>query len=444
VIKSQPFLADASGRFASDQNLYENNSTGPGTPLRQAEGAESKPNVVLDQLEWLLQQAGYVKGEDYTRAALEKPTPMADLFPQFSGNAQDRNDPPFDPTEVRQYTEYTFCTPWVTEVYWYHPNYLGSVDLVTDLSGHAHQFFMYTAWGEPMFERSSFAGGFDSPFKFNGKELDKETGFGYYGARYYQNRLSTWLSVDPMASERSWLTPYNFVQNNPITRIDPTGMLDTKYVDEFGNPLLETKDGSDDVVTVSKERIEEFKFYGESYNNDGMKPLYDSKGWNDNMKADLLGFQTTNEMNVFLNQFTSQWSRQNAIEFLQDPSAWNAMGMSFSEALSQWTDPERLVMAASIYVGGATMGGRSAAGRATPKATPKFKAPSNPAQLPLTEIPKGMNIRIMRPTKQYPNGYWRLEKPMPQGGAQGINPATMKPGAQHETHIPLPKGYWNK
>ncbi len=35
-----------------------------------------------------------------------------------------------------------------------------------------------------------------------------------------------WYSVDQMAHEREWLTPYNFVQNNPINRIDPKGELD--------------------------------------------------------------------------------------------------------------------------------------------------------------------------------------------------------------------------
>ncbi|MCK9236433.1 MAG: hypothetical protein M0P09_09005 [Acholeplasmataceae bacterium] len=40
--------------------------------------------------------------------------------------------------------------------------------------------------------------------------------------------------MDPMAHERSWVSPYNFVQNNPINRIDPAGMLDDWVEDKKG------------------------------------------------------------------------------------------------------------------------------------------------------------------------------------------------------------------
>ena len=34
-----------------------------------------------------------------------------------------------------------------------------------------------------------------------GKEKDSETGYYYFGARYYNSDLSLWLSVDPMADK---------------------------------------------------------------------------------------------------------------------------------------------------------------------------------------------------------------------------------------------------
>ena len=57
---------------------------------------------------------------------------------------------------------------------------------------------------------------------FNGKELDTETGLYYYGARYYDPRVSLWLNVDPLAEKT--MTPYAYTNNNPIMLVDPTGM----------------------------------------------------------------------------------------------------------------------------------------------------------------------------------------------------------------------------
>ena len=75
-----------------------------------------------------------------------------------------------------------------------------------------------------------------------------------------------------------------------------------------------------------------------------------------------------------------------------------------------------------------------------PKPTPNFKTPTNLAQQPPMKIPAGWRIRQMTKTEQYPNGYWKLEKPLPGGHWQPIDPSTMKPGTRWETHIPLPPG----
>lgn len=46
------------------------------------------------------------------------------------------------------------------------------------------------------------------------------------------SELARWLQVDPLSSQRPGLSPYNYCQNNPLVRIDPTGMLDEKGDEE--------------------------------------------------------------------------------------------------------------------------------------------------------------------------------------------------------------------
>ena len=45
----------------------------------------------------------------------------------------------------------------------------------------------------------------------------------YYRARYYDPKVSVWLSVDPLAYAFPYVTPYNFVEGNPVNLVDPDG-----------------------------------------------------------------------------------------------------------------------------------------------------------------------------------------------------------------------------
>ncbi len=73
-----------------------------------------------------------------------------------------------------------------------------------------------------MAEQTS-TGYFQNQYKYNGKELDQETGLYYYGARYYDPKGSLWLSVDPMAEVYRRWSPYCYTVDNPVNMIDPDG-----------------------------------------------------------------------------------------------------------------------------------------------------------------------------------------------------------------------------
>jgi len=107
----------------------------------------------------------------------------------------------------------------------YHSDHLGSASFVTNAEGAVVQHLQYLPYGE-LFVSQRNSEEFDSRYKFTAKELDNETSYTYFGARYYDSELSGWLSVDPMSDERSWVSPYNYCQWNPIIMVDPNGKID--------------------------------------------------------------------------------------------------------------------------------------------------------------------------------------------------------------------------
>jgi len=72
----------------------------------------------------------------------------------------------------------------------------------------------------------------NAPYTFSGKEKDMETGYSYFGARYYDSGLSIWLSVDPMSDKYPSMSPYNYCANNPVILVDPDGQDYETVIDE--------------------------------------------------------------------------------------------------------------------------------------------------------------------------------------------------------------------
>ena len=109
--------------------------------------------------------------------------------------------------------------------YFYHSDHLGSSSLITDASGNVTQQLDYLPYGEVFLEKRSDVD-YHTPYRFNGKELDEETGLYYYGARYMNPRLSIWYATDPLQEKNSDVSSYSYCHNNPCSRFDLDGQYD--------------------------------------------------------------------------------------------------------------------------------------------------------------------------------------------------------------------------
>ena len=105
--------------------------------------------------------------------------------------------------------------------FFYHPDHLGSSSYITNLEGEVVQHIEYVPFGEVFIEERNNI--WNTPYLFNAKEFDEETGLYYYGARYYDPRVSLWISVDSEKENSPQYSAYAYCLNNPILLLDPDG-----------------------------------------------------------------------------------------------------------------------------------------------------------------------------------------------------------------------------
>jgi len=141
------------------------------------------------------------------------------------------------------------------KIYFYHSDHLGSANYVTDVIGEVFEHTINFPFGEIWIDEGSNTSLLG--FKFTGKELDEETGYYYFGARYYDPKVSVWVSTDPILNEcfpspqdvyfpeeafnasslkgsggvynSITMSLYQYGKRNPIKFIDPDGRDDEVF-----------------------------------------------------------------------------------------------------------------------------------------------------------------------------------------------------------------------
>ena len=95
----------------------------------------------------------------------------------------------------------------------------GNVMALLDLNGNPVAHYRYSAFGEEEIYGQTL-----NPWRYSSKRVDPETGFLYFGRRYYMPSIGRWLTPDPL-SFADGPNLYAYVHNHPLTMIDPDGQF---------------------------------------------------------------------------------------------------------------------------------------------------------------------------------------------------------------------------
>jgi len=286
-------------------------------------------------------------------------------------------------------TDPLFARTANNEIYYYNNDHLGTPQQLLDSAGQVVWQAQYSAFGKANISINII----ENNLRLPGQYYDSETGLHQNFYRDYDPALGRYIESDPIGLAGG-INFYAYVYQNPLKYTDPTGEI---------LPLL-----------IAYARCVATCMLQDA----AMNLLFPDPCYSPENSAKDCALECLNPLN---------WIGGGA-------------GKSASKAGKRATDPR----VSSIVSGG-------------PKSPKIFKPVVNAPQHPTipdgwvavpgrsggtvyrpagTSGPKGEHIRVMPPTKDYPNGYW---KQVNEHG-QPINPSTGKPARDGgEAHVPLPE-----
>ncbi len=134
-------------------------------------------------------------------------------------------------------------TTWLPSYFLYDGN--GNVSTVVDGTGAMLAAYNYDPYGRVV--ASSGPQAATNVWRFSTKPVDAETGWSYYGYRYYSAELGRWTARDPI-EEKGGVNLNEFVKNSPLTEFDIDGRLlgaaIARLVKEVVNLVVDCEKGS--------------------------------------------------------------------------------------------------------------------------------------------------------------------------------------------------------
>jgi RHS repeat-associated protein len=112
--------------------------------------------------------------------------------------------------------------------------------------------YRYDAFGNTVSKSGALADA--NVYRFSSKEFHVNSGLYYFGYRFYDPSLQRWINRDP-TGEAGGLNLYEFVSNDPVSKIDPFGLSTEEQIEELRKEIELIQKMRD----MANEMIENFK-----------------------------------------------------------------------------------------------------------------------------------------------------------------------------------------